>query len=73
MRRVFEIDALECPKCAGSMRILAQIHPPETTAAILEWLNLPARPPPVTAAEPTELVMTDIDDDFDPPPDTHEF
>jgi hypothetical protein len=84
MRRVFEIDVLECPKCGGrTMRILAQIHPPETTTAILDWLNLPCRPPPIAAAEPTELAiaMTDadadadaaIDEAFDPPHDSHEF
>ena len=74
MRRVFEIDVLECPRCGGAMRILAQIHPPETTTAILEWLKLPSRPPPLAAAEPIELAMTDIDhDDLDPPHDSHEF
>ncbi len=31
MRRVIEIDVLQCPRCQGPMKILAQIHPPETT------------------------------------------
>ncbi len=31
MRRVIEIDVLPCPRCQGPMKILAQIHPPETT------------------------------------------
>jgi hypothetical protein len=47
MRRVFAVDVLECPRCHGPMRILAQIHPPDTTRAILECLGLPIRPPPV--------------------------
>jgi hypothetical protein len=43
MRRVFEIDVLECPHCGhGPMRILAAIHPPEATRAILEHLGLPS-------------------------------
>ena len=51
MKRVFEIDVLECPECkAGPMRILAAIHPPETTVAILECLGLPARAPPIAPA-----------------------
>ena len=50
MRRVFAVDVLECPRCKGRMRILAQIHPPETTHAILECLGLPIRPPPVADA-----------------------
>jgi hypothetical protein len=50
MRRVFEIDVLECPACRGRMRILAAIHPPEATRAILECLGLPTRGPPVLPA-----------------------
>jgi len=50
MRRVFEVDVLECPDCGGAMRILAAIHPPEATRAILDCLGLPARSPPVLPA-----------------------
>ena len=53
MQRVFEIDVLECPSCkARPMRILAAIHPPTTTRAILNSLGLPTRAPPVTPAQP---------------------
>lgn len=53
MKRVFEIDILECPHCrARPMRILAAIHPPVTTLAILECLNLPSRAPPIAPARP---------------------
>jgi len=45
LRRVFAVDVLECPDCGGPMRILAAIHPPEATRAILECLGLPSRPP----------------------------
>ena len=34
------------------MRILAAIHPPSTTRAILKSLGLPTRAPPVTPAQP---------------------
>jgi hypothetical protein len=50
MRRVFAVDVLVCPACQGPMRILATIHPPEATRAILEHLGLPTRSPPLTAA-----------------------
>ncbi len=51
MRRVFEIDVLQCPRCrAGPMRILAAIHPPTATRAILQALGLPTRAPPLTPA-----------------------
>jgi hypothetical protein len=51
MRRVFKVDVLRCPRCnAGPMRILAAIHPPTTTEAILNSLGLPTRAPPVAPA-----------------------
>ncbi|UCF67442.1 MAG: transposase zinc-binding domain-containing protein, partial [Acidobacteriota bacterium] len=43
MARVFASDVLECPRCQGRVRILAAIHPPDVTRAILECLGLPAR------------------------------
>jgi hypothetical protein len=54
MRRVFAIDVLECPHCGGPMRILAAIHPPESTRAILDCLELPSRAPPTDPARPDE-------------------
>ena len=51
MRRVFQVDVLRCPRCnAGPMRILAAIHPPTNTRAILQSLGLPTRAPPLTPA-----------------------
>jgi hypothetical protein len=54
MRRVFAIDVLECPRCGAPMRILAAIHSPKATRAILECLKLPSRAPPVAPARPEE-------------------
>jgi hypothetical protein len=60
LRRVFAVDVLECPRCGGRMRLLATIHPPEATRAILECLGLPARAPPLTPARPeTDLASAD--------------
>jgi hypothetical protein len=53
LRRVFAVDVLECPRCAGPMRILATIHPPDVTQAILDCLELPSRAPPTAAAAPS--------------------
>jgi hypothetical protein len=51
MARVFEIDVLECPRCtARPMRILAAIHPPQATRAILDCLGMPSRSPPIALA-----------------------
>ena len=46
MRRVFEVDVLECPRCQGPMRILAAIEQPEVIRRILTHLGLPPRAPP---------------------------
>ena len=52
LKRVFEVDALACPKCCGRMRILSAITDPTVAARILRCLSLPARAPPfVTARE----------------------
>ena len=52
MRRVFAIDVLLCPNCGGRMRIVAAIHPPDTTRKILDCLGLPSRTPPLAPAVP---------------------
>jgi len=50
LQRVFEVDALACPKCGGRMRVLAAITDPLVAARILRCLALPARAPPLAAA-----------------------
>ena len=54
LRRVFAIDVLRCPDCGGRMRILATIHPPDATEAILACLGLPVRAPPTLPARPDD-------------------
>jgi hypothetical protein len=54
LRRVFAIDVLECPRCGSRTRILAAIHPPDTTRAILKCLELPSRAPPAAAVRPDD-------------------
>jgi hypothetical protein len=64
MRRVFAFDVLECPRCQGPMKILAPIHPPDTTRKILQCLGLPARSPPIAMArpDPQESLPFDCDE-----------
>lgn len=45
------------------MKILAKIHPPDTTRTILQCLGLPALPPPITAARPDPQVSLPYDFD----------
>ncbi len=49
LQRVFELDALRCPRCGARMRLLAAIEDPEVARRILECLDLPARAPPLGA------------------------
>jgi hypothetical protein len=59
MMRVHAADVLECRRCHSPLRILAQIHPPDTTRAIVECLGLSARPPPIAPARraPEEVLL----------------
>jgi len=70
LRRVFAIDVLRCPDCGGRMRILAAIHPPEATEAILGCLGLPVRAPPTQPARrDDDLEATPEAWDYEPAPD----
>jgi hypothetical protein len=56
IRKVYEADPLECPKCKGPMRVIALIEAPEIIRRILEhlrrWAPEPTgRDPPVPAPE----------------------
>lgn len=50
LQRVFEVDALRCPRCGARMRLLAAIEEPGLARRILECLDLPARAPPLSPA-----------------------
>jgi hypothetical protein len=60
LRRVFAVGVLECPRCGGRMRLLATIHPPEATEAILECLKLPSRAPPMAAPRPEAAALDEF-------------
>jgi hypothetical protein len=52
LQRVFEVDALCCPRCGGRMRVLAAITEPDVARRILACLNLPTRAPPLARSRP---------------------
>ena len=66
LQRVFGIDALQCPRCGSTMRVLAAIEDPVVARKILACLGLPARAPPLAHA-PRE-VPPENDRDFDQTP-----
>ena len=72
LQRVFEVDALRCPRCASTMRLIAAIEDPAVAERILKCLKLPARAPPLgrAAAEPEDPERPEGDWFFDQaPPD----
>ncbi|MCP4006307.1 MAG: transposase [bacterium] len=46
LMRVFAVDALRCPRCGATLRLLAAIENPAVARAILACTELPARAPP---------------------------
>jgi hypothetical protein len=54
------VDALECAKCHGRLRVVAVITEREPVRRILAHLGLPTEPPPIARArDPTEDVGHD--------------
>jgi hypothetical protein len=43
--RVVEIDALRCPRCGSTLRLIAAIEDPTVARKIPECMKLPARAP----------------------------
>jgi hypothetical protein len=74
LQRVFEVDALGCPRCGGRMRVLSAITDPTVAVRILRCLALPSRAPPLATplegGDPSESVEEEFPDsilefDFD--------
>ena len=58
LKKVWDVDALKCPKCGGNMKIISFIEQPSVIRRILKHLDLweNPRPPP----QPLELVCEPI-------------
>jgi len=70
LQRVFEVDALRCPRCGSTLRLIAAIEDPMVARRILECLKLPARAPPLApaAADAPDLGLGEDDWLFDQSP-----
>jgi len=64
LQRVFEVDALRCPRCGSTMRLIAAIEDPTVARRILECLKLPARAPPPEPAAADNLDEEQAEDDW---------
>ena len=55
LRRTFDVDVLQCPRCHGRLRVLAVITERDPVRQILGHLGLPTDVPPVARArDPTD-------------------
>ncbi|NDC37265.1 MAG: hypothetical protein EBZ48_04350 [Proteobacteria bacterium] len=66
MKRIFEIDPLECPRCKGQMRIIAFLTDERAILKIADSLRIPrAQAPPKIGRTPPQEFYDDIPpDDF---------
>ena len=64
LERVFEIDALRCPRCGSTMRLIAAIEDPNIARRILDCLNLPARAPPMAKVTRRPSEPPELEDDW---------
>ncbi len=57
LQRVFDLDALRCPRCGSTLRLIAAIEDPAIARRILACIGLPARAPPGAPATPSDTDM----------------
>lgn len=62
IKKVYEIDPLQCPKCGGSMKIKAFIHDPEEISRICENLGLPDWRAPPKMGKDRKFQVPDLDE-----------
>ena len=63
MSRTFDADVLECPGCAGRLRILAIIDDEPLAAQIITELGVARAPPKSRARDPATLEPDPSGDD----------
>jgi hypothetical protein len=66
LKKVFAIDVLECPRCAGRLEVIAFIAEAAVAKRILEHLNLASQAPPLARAQsPDDVSQVDDGPDYD--------
>jgi hypothetical protein len=45
LKRTFEVDVLQCPRCKGRMKLVARVTDPKSIARVLRHLKEPTDPP----------------------------
>ena len=52
MKRVFELDVLDCPACHGPMKLTAKLTAPKVIERLLAAMDLPTEMPEMSVARP---------------------
>jgi hypothetical protein len=62
LQKVYEVDPFVCPKCQGSMSVVAIIEDPKELAKIINWAKQQEREQPVDvcARSPPELALASV-------------
>ena len=62
LQKVYEVDPFICPKCQGTMVVVAVIEDTKELGKIIEWAKQQERGPPVTvcARSPPELALASV-------------
>ena len=65
MKRMLEINPLECPRCKSGMRIVAFVTDYKEVSKIMASLNIPhpVMPKPLERAPPDDFVPDELPDD----------
>jgi hypothetical protein len=65
LQKVFALDVLACPRCAGRLELIAFISAPDVARKILDHLGLASQAPPLArASAPGEDVACDPGPDY---------
>jgi len=62
LKKVYEVDPFVCPKCQGTMAVVAIIEDPKELGKIIEWANQQEKEPRLTlcARAPPELALATV-------------
>lgn len=64
LKRLYDVDALKCPRCDGHLDFIAVITDPVPVREILEHVGLPSSPPVLARArDPTDFAPSTFFDD----------
>jgi hypothetical protein len=65
LRKVFAVDVLQCPGCAGRLEVIAFIAEADVARRILDHLGMDSQGPPLARARAPEEEGADAGPEYD--------